>query len=148
MVVKEAILNEVGLSLDARNRQSRPPCCFHASKGVQRACSQFSDSSDISRTRDWTNHRMPHEVDLPSRISILDRLHEDLRSLLDGRRGWDASDEDLGSVGFEDLSDSSPVRDLKRRKGCWAEDVKAEELKKKKEEEEERNGTRRDASGR
>jgi len=71
---------------------------------------------------------MSNQVHLPPRVTILDALLEDFRSLLDRRRGWNSSDEDLRSVGFEDFTDSSPVRDLERREGGWAEDVEAEEL--------------------
>lgn len=64
---------------------------------------------------------MSHKVDFFTFESFFECRFEDLCSLLNGRGSWNSSDEHVGSIRFEDLTNASPVGNLKRRErgGSW-----------------------------
>ena len=49
----------------------------------------------------------------PTRVGLVDLLHENLRAVDGAAGGGDAGDEDLRTVCLERVLDASPVRDLK-----------------------------------
>lgn len=124
-VVRDATLNDFGLSFEIKYRQSSPPCKLRWRGPVVSNAVTGAEAGGKGET----HHTVTDQIDRPSRKSLLDVAHQDCCALLDRAGGRHAGNEDLGIVAFEDFFDTSPVRDLEGWEGSGTEMVEAEELR-------------------